>query len=30
MPTLELKPNDKTVQHCYTALRQFDDLGVKE
>jgi hypothetical protein len=28
MPTLELKPNHKPVQHYYTALRQFDDLGV--
>jgi len=26
MPTLELKPNHKPVQHYYTALRQLDDL----
>jgi len=28
MPSLELKPADKPVQHYYSALRQFDDLGV--
>jgi hypothetical protein len=28
MPSLELKPRHKPVQTYYTALRQFDDLGV--
>jgi hypothetical protein len=29
MPTLELKPTHKPVQHYCAALRQFDDLGVR-
>ena len=28
MQRLELKPTHKPVQNYYTALRQFDDLGV--
>ena len=28
MPSLELKPTHKPIQHFYSALRQFDDLGV--